>query len=62
MPDRAEALETLARTLRWKIEHLDPSDDWETDWEELPDRKREFFRLCVTAILNEEAVVRAALG
>jgi hypothetical protein len=62
MPERDEARETLARTLRWKIEHLDPSDDWETDWEDLPERRREFFRLCVKALLNEEALVRAALA
>jgi hypothetical protein len=58
---RAEAREELAKTLRWKIEHLDPSLDWETDWEGLPERKREFFRLCVTALLSEEAMVREAL-
>lgn len=58
----AEAREKLARTLRWKVEHLDPSGDYEIEWDELPEHKREFFRLCVTALLNEEATVRAALG
>ncbi len=62
MSERDAAREKLARTLWWKMEHLDPSDDWAAAWEDLPERKRGLFRLCIIAILNEEAAVRDALA
>jgi hypothetical protein len=55
----SEAREELARLFHWKMEHLDPSEDSECD--ALPEHKKEFFRLCITAILNEAVLVRAAL-
>lgn len=58
---RDEATEALAKRLRWKMEHLDPSSRWETEWDNLPKQEREFYRLCVKAILNEAELVKAAL-
>jgi hypothetical protein len=58
---RETAYEELAKTLRWKIEHLDPSGDWEVPWPELSEHKRDFFRLCVKAVLRDRALVLAAL-
>jgi hypothetical protein len=56
---RAEAIWVLARRLHWKMEHLDPSEN--RDWDELSERKRDFFRLCVIAILDDADSVKRAL-
>ena len=56
-----EAHVELAKTLRLKAEHLDPTGHWDVDWNDLPEREREFYRLCIRAILNEGELVRRAL-
>lgn len=55
------AISLLAERLRWKMEHLDPTDDWERDWSALTERQRDFYALCVRAILVEADAVRSAL-
>ena len=54
-------MEELAQVLRRKMEHLDPSLDHDTDWAALPERKKEFFRLCIKAVFFDRALARAAL-
>jgi hypothetical protein len=56
---REEAIRELARTLHSKMEHLDPSDG--PEWEALTERQREFYTLCVKAVLFEGELVRVAL-
>ena len=46
---KTETVEVLAERLRWKMEHLDPSD--ERPWKELTDTEKEFFRICVRELL-----------
>jgi len=55
-----EAIEHLARELHWKMEHLDPSGEWE-EWSSLSEDGREFFRQCVKAVIRHRAVVRRAM-
>jgi hypothetical protein len=42
------------------MEHLDPSEI-DSDWDHLTDREREFYYLCIKAILNERSLVEEAL-
>ena len=56
---RDEAIIELAKTLHWKSEHLDPTED--PEWDDMTDRQREFWRLCVRALLDEERLLRVAL-
>jgi hypothetical protein len=56
---REEAILVLSRRLHWKMEHLDPTGEGE--WEVLTDRKKDFYRLCVIAILDDADSVRRAL-
>ena len=55
---REGAIGELAKVLHWKMEHLDPTE--KPDWENLTDREREFYRLCVQAIFNEGDLCRLA--
>ncbi len=54
-----EAIDALARRLHWKMEHLDPTDEY--DWEKLSDRKREFYCISVESLLEERAHLMSAL-
>ena len=45
----ADLIDKLAGELVWKMEHLDPSD---LDWENLSDRERHFYRMCIEHILR----------
>lgn len=47
--DERPALDILAEELRWKAEHLDPSDD--RPWAELDDRERGHYRTLVGWLL-----------
>jgi hypothetical protein len=49
-PDR---IERLARVLFEKMEHLDPSEQGDVGWEALSPFEREFYQVCVAAILLE---------
>lgn len=55
----SEAIEALARRLHWKMEHLDPTDEY--DWEKLSDRQREFYRISVESLLDDRALLMSAL-
>ena len=50
---------SLARRLHGKMEQLDPTED--DDWENLSERQREFYRLCVESIFDERELSRSAL-
>jgi hypothetical protein len=56
------AREQLARILREKMEHLDPTFSGELVWEDLPDRDREFYRHCVAYLMLHSEVVHACLS
>jgi hypothetical protein len=56
-----EALEFLARRLDQTMEFLDPSND-HSEWEQLSEHQREFYRACVNSIFQERRVARIALG
>jgi hypothetical protein len=55
-----DAIEHLSEILFWKMEHLDPTDA--ESWEGLDDRKKEFYRLCVRAVLLERTAVLQVLS
>ena len=57
--DTEKAVWSLARRLHWKMEHLDPTD--RPGWAALTERERDFYRLCVEAILDEKRLCQAAL-
>lgn len=49
----------LAKRLHETMEHLDPSSD--ASWDALSEREREFYRLCVDALIEDGDSVRKAL-
>lgn len=49
----SEMIERLAKRLREKMEHLDPTDTGELTWEALREPDRAFYRLCVEAVLQD---------
>ena len=53
-----DPVERLARVLHAKMEHLDPTDD--PDWESLTEQQREFYRLCIEALLRRRDLLDAA--
>lgn len=57
----AIAWERLAEVLHWKMEHLDPSDEG-LSWAELDENDKDYYRLCIEAILVRRDLLRAALG
>ena len=54
-----DAIEHLAKILHRKTEHLDPTED--ADWAAMSERKKEFFRLCVKAVLREKEAIQQAM-
>lgn len=46
-------LDELSDILFRMLEKLDPSDDFETDWDQLPERDRELYRLAISALIKE---------
>jgi hypothetical protein len=60
--DIRDAIEVLAERLRSGAEHLDPTDNWEMEWRELPERECEFYRLCIKAVLAERAAIEVVLA
>jgi hypothetical protein len=58
-----EAQEKLAQLLYLEMEHHYPgTDPVPKSWEALDEQDRDYFRLCVESILEEKALVIAALG
>ena len=53
------AIEALSEVLFWKMEHLEPSEEGE--WSTLSERKKEFYRICIKAVLLERNAVVQAL-
>jgi len=45
----------LARELHWQMERLDPTDL--SEWDELSERQRKFYRNCVEHLLLQEALL-----
>ena len=56
-PDEA-MIEAQAVALHAKMEHLEPTFD--SEWEALNERQKEFYRLCVEALLPALAAVLSA--
>ena len=52
----------LGRVLYEAMEHLDPGFDDYVKWDDSSEREREFCVLCVKAILQQRALVDAALA
>lgn len=63
-----DARELLARVLVKEMERLDPTEDWDPklcpdeNWNRLDERRKTFYRMCISALLLEEHWVRIALG
>lgn len=57
---RKAAIETLAQRLHFKSEHFDPSG--EPPWEELSEHQKEFWRLCVSSLLEERQPVLTVMA
>lgn len=57
--DKSSALETLAKKLHDKMEHLEPTD--RPDWAHMDNHEREFYRLCIEWLVLEPEVILAAL-
>lgn len=55
------ALEQLACVLREKMEHLDPTETGDLDWENMRERDRQFYILCVKNIMLHAELVLACL-
>jgi len=55
------ATEQLARILRDKMEHLDPTETGDLDWEDLRERDRQFYMICVKELMLCENLVHACL-
>jgi ribonucleotide reductase beta subunit family protein with ferritin-like domain len=50
----------LAEKLRWKAEHIQPTDD--RSWVEMDEDERAYYRNLVEWILLHDELVREALG
>lgn len=60
MSDELLAIEMkLAERLYETMEHLDPSSD--LPWDALTDRQREFYRLCVDALVEDGEQLKRCL-
>ena len=57
-PSRAEAIERLAKRLHWKMAHLDGDVE---SWDELSERDRDYYRLCVRALKTDRLAIAALL-
>jgi hypothetical protein len=55
------SIEQMARILREKMEHLDPTETGDLAWEELREWDREFYRLCIEEIMLRVELVQSCL-
>lgn len=59
--DREKAIISLAEILYAKMEHLDPSAPGDfVEFNALPERQRDFYRLCVEEVFSHHELVRRA--
>ena len=56
-PESDNALERLATILRDRMEHLDPTKDWEVPWCDLTEHQREFYRMCIMEIARNPSLL-----
>jgi hypothetical protein len=62
MNARTQARDHLGKVLYEALERLDPSDFGEMiAWENLPERDRELYRLCIAALLDHWPVLQEAV-
>ena len=54
-----DALEALARRLHWEMERLE-SDDFGA-WEALTEFQKDFYRFCISGLLDQPDLVQLAL-
>jgi hypothetical protein len=65
---REDAIGYLAKALFWKMEHLDPTDDFDwsksldDNWSALDDHGRSFYTTCIDSLLCHDREIRIALG
>jgi hypothetical protein len=57
---REAAIDGLAEILHWKMDHLDPGEY--PAWSELDEDGRDYYRLCIEAILAATPLIKIALG
>ncbi len=55
------ALEQASKILRAKMEHLDPTELGELDWEELTDWHKDYWRFCVEDLLERSDLIKSCL-
>jgi hypothetical protein len=55
------AIEQIACILREKMEHLDPTETGDLDWEDLRERDRQFYILCIKYLMSHSELVHACL-
>lgn len=58
-----DALECLAESLFFKLEHLDPSEDrvGDIEWSELEEDQKDIYRLAVMWVIRQKEAVKIAL-
>ena len=56
--ETTEAVETLAKRLHFKAEHLDPSED--PEWDEMTEHQRDFWRFLVEDMLKWRDLIEQA--
>jgi hypothetical protein len=59
---RERAIDALAARLYWKMEKLDPALPDVPIWDGLTERQREFYRLCVSDLLEFDGLMRVIYG
>ncbi len=57
----SDPVKRLARILYEKMEHLDPGSCGGESWDELSPHARDYYALCVEAMVEQGPVLRAAL-
>jgi hypothetical protein len=62
MNARTRARDHLGKVLYEALERLDPGFGEMIEWENLPARDRELYRLCIAALLDHWAVLLEAAG
>ena len=57
-----EAVEKLAEVLRWKLEHLDPTEDGDVAWKSLTEHHRDLYRTVIRRLACENEAWAVAMA
>jgi hypothetical protein len=60
IPEADEVIEKLTRRLHHGMEHLDPTED--PEWDFQTDHQKEFYRLCIMDLLVERDLIESAIA